>query len=220
MAKSKCPRCGLVNAVTDTNCRRCGTALQDAPTQQAAAEQARQRGILKRLLWIVTATAIAVFIFYLSLLLTSDDLGFPQREVVERAVNILEQKGFEREAFVLGRLTRYRGSDNWWNTYVGHRDAYAATNFPFELLTLYPDFFQVPVDDNERAAILLHEAYHLLGSSEEVALEGVWRNKHRLGWTAEKYGNSRVWRSTRELTMAYVPELFRCGDDQKSDCTP
>ena len=103
--------------------------------------------------------------------------------------------------------------------YVGHHDAYAATNFPFEVLTLYPEFFQHSVDDNERAAILLHETYHLLGSGEQAALEGVWRNKQRLGWTAEKHSQTKVWINTRDLTMARVPNLFSCGQDGKSDCT-
>ena len=44
------------------------------------------------------------------------------------------------------------------------------------------------MDDTERAAILLHESYHLFGSGEATALEGVWRDKQRLGWTADKYG--------------------------------
>ena len=154
----------------------------------------------------------------MSLLLTSNDLGFQEREVVARAVEVLEQKGFRKEAFVIRRLATYRSTDNWWNEYIGHRDAYAATNFPFEVLTLYPEFFRVTVDDDERAAILLHEAYHLLGYGEESALEAVWRNKQQLGWTDEKYAQSKVWRNTRELTMGQVPQLFRCGSDGKTDC--
>jgi len=222
MVKSKCPRCGLVNPATDVNCRRCGASLErdQIGEDDSVEEQPRNRGLLRRLTWIISATSILLFAFYLSLLLTSHDLGLHERETVQSAVSVLEQKGFDKEAFVIRRLATYRDSDNWWNNCMGHRDAYAATNFPFEVLTLYPEFFQAPVDDDERAAILLHEAYHLLGSGEETALEGVWRNKQRLGWTAEKYGQSKVWRGTRELTIAYVPQLFRCGDDRKSDCTP
>jgi hypothetical protein len=222
MVKSKCPRCGLVNPATDANCRRCGAYLErdQIGEDDSVEEQPRNRGLLRRFTWIISATSILLFAFYMSLLLTSHDLGLHERETVQSAVSVLEQKGFDKEAFVIRRLATYRDSDNWWNNYMGHRDAYAATNFPFEVLTLYPEFFQAPVDDDERAAILLHEAYHLLGSGEEAALEGVWRNKQRLGWTAEKYGQSKVWRGTRELTIAYAPQLFRCGDDGKSDCTP
>jgi len=70
----------------------------------------------------------------------------------------------------------------------------------------------------ERAAILLHESYHLLGSGEATALEGVWRSKQRFGWTADKYEQTRVWYNTRELTIAKVPWLFTCGADGRSDC--
>ncbi len=59
--------------------------------------------------------------------------------------------------------------------------------------------------------MLLHESYHLFGSGEETALEGVWREKQRLGWTADKYSQSHVWNGTRELTMNRVPSLFQCG---------
>jgi hypothetical protein len=210
----------LVNLATDESCRRCQASLGYSQLTEPAPDEElpKKRGLLRRLTWIIVASSILIFAFYLSLLLTSNDLGFQQREVVAHAINILEQKGFGKEAFVVNRLATYRSSDNWWNNYVGHRDAYAATNFPFEVLTLYPDFFQVPVDDAERAAILLHEAYHLLGSGEDDALERVWREKRRLGWTFERYGQSRVWRNTRELTMVHAPQLFQCGSDGKSDC--
>jgi hypothetical protein len=141
----------------------------------------------------------------MSLLLTSEDLGYEQKQTVYAAIALPEQDGFGKQAFVLNRLVRYRGTDNWWNRYVGHRDAYAATNFPFEVLTLYPEFFQHSVDDDERAAILLHEAYHSLGAGEDAALEGFWCNKQRLGLTDEKYDETKVWINTCDLTMAQVP---------------
>jgi len=219
MDKNKCPQCGLINLGTDSSCRRCGSSFAEEPHQDDRDESSpRKRGIVRRLSWILGVTLLLLFGFYLSLLLTSNDLGFQQREVVGRAITILEQRGFSKEAFIAGHLATYRSSDNWWNSYVGHRDAYAATNFPFEVLTLYPEFFQVSVDDNERAAMLLHEAYHLLGSGEDAALERVWRNKTALGWTSASYAQSKVWNNTRELTMNRLPGLFRCGNDGKSDC--
>jgi hypothetical protein len=218
MDKNKCPRCGLVNVVGNETCCRCGTAISVEQSSVDVAATPPRRGIGRRLIWIIGTTSILLFAFYLSLLLTSDDLRFEQREIVQRATDVLREKGFRKEAFVVSRLATYRSSDNWWNNYVGHRDAYAATNFPFEVLTLYPEFFLKSVDDEERAAILLHEAYHLLGSGEEAALEGVWRSKQALGWTGDKYGESRVWKNTRELTMTRVPKLFQCGADGKSDC--
>jgi hypothetical protein len=83
---------------------------------------------------------------------------------------------------------------------------------------LYPPFFEVAVDDTERAAILLHESYHLFGADEATALQGVWIEKARIGWTESQYGQTRVWKNTREWTAATIPALFECGFDGKSDC--
>jgi hypothetical protein len=159
-----------------------------------------------------------LFICYISLRLTSDAPNFQQRQVISKAIAVLDAKGFSREASVLGTVTSFRTSDNWWNIQTGHKEAYAATNFPFEIVTLYAEFFDVATDDTERAAILLHEAHHLLGSGEEQALESTWRERGRLGWTADAYSGSKVWKNTRELTQNYVPKLFQCGSDQRSDC--
>ncbi|HEV7396737.1 MAG TPA: hypothetical protein VGN86_09540 [Pyrinomonadaceae bacterium] len=168
--------------------------------------------------WILGTTIILLFALFMSLLLTSKELPYDQRQTVKGAIVVLERKGFSREAFALQHLVHYRATDNWWNGYVGHQSAYAATNFPFEVVTLYPDFFDVATDDTERAAILLHESHHLFGSGEEAALEKTWREKLKLGWTADKYGATRVWVNTRDLTSASVPSLFTCGTDGHSDC--
>lgn len=164
------------------------------------------------------STFVILIIWYASLLISSDGLEPSQREKVRNAIVHLEQQGFNREAFILKHLTAFRSTDNWWNRYVGHRDAYAATNFPFEVVTLYPEFFEVPVDDKERAAVLLHEASHLVGSGEEAALDSTWRKKKRLGWTADRYKHTRVWDATEKLTRAQFPYIFQCGPDGQSDC--
>ncbi len=220
MNRNKCWSCGLVNGDTDEACRRCGASLIDDGSRpdETVEETVQKRGIGRRLIWILGTTLLLLFGFYLSLLLTSRDLGFDQRQIVSHAIAVLQQSGFDKQVFALNHLAKFRATDNWWNGYVGHHDAYAATNFPFEVLTLYPEFFAVAVDDNERAAILLHESYHLLGSGEEAALEGVWREKQRLGWTEDRYGQTKVWKNTRQLTMAEVPNIFHCGRDGKSDC--
>ncbi|HEY0079015.1 MAG TPA: zinc finger Ran-binding domain-containing protein [Pyrinomonadaceae bacterium] len=223
MSSRRCSRCGLVNFAEASECKRCGATLHagDAPDAEAtfdSSDKRPRRSFLKRLSWVAGMTLVILFVCYLSLLLTSDAVSWEQRRTIERSIDILEGRGFSREAFVLRRLVSFRSTDNWWNMQVGHRDAYAATNFPFEVVTLYPDFFNLAADDTERAAILLHEAYHLFGSGERAALEGVWRNKQSLGWTEERYGQTRVWKNTRELTENHAPELFRCGDDGKSDC--
>jgi hypothetical protein len=172
------------------------------------------------LLWIVGVTLILLLSFYISLRITSDELGYEQRQIVQRSISILKQRGFNKEATMLGTFAAYRGTDNWWNKFIGHREAYAATNFPFEVLTLYPEFFADSFDDYERAAILLHEACHLFGSGEGAALEHVWRNKRQLGWTEDKYSDTKVWNNTKDLTINLVPKLFQCGADGKSDCAP
>jgi hypothetical protein len=224
-SRQKCANCGLVNTASDKLCRRCGSPLTgDTPTEQRlnpdVADEGgpKQRGLLKRLTWIAGATLIALLICYLSLLISSDGLQPDQREAVQKAIAVVEQHGFSREAFILKHLTVFRGTDNWWNRYIGHRDAYAATNFPFEVVTLYPEFFSVPIDDNERAAVLLHEAAHLMGSGEEAALGSTWRNKQRLGWTADRYKQTRLWNATEQLTRAQFPYIFNCGVDGQSDC--
>lgn len=177
-------------------------------------------GIVKRALVLLGVIGLLLGIFYISLLSTSTPVAVEQKQTIDKAIAILDRSGFGSETFVLRHLVNYRATDNWWNVWVGHRDAYAATNFPFEVVTLYPEFFKDSTDDIERAAILLHESYHLFGSGEEAALKGAWVDKRRIGWTVDKYAETKVWKSTRELTVSQVPQLFRCGDDGRSDCHP
>lgn len=221
-SRRKCPHCGLVNASSDELCRRCGTALADEQpfdaTEPIDSEEPKKRSLLKRIVWVLVTTLIILGIWYVSLLMSSDGLQTDQVEKVQQAIALLQQQGFTREAFILKHTVVFRGTDNWWNRYVGHRDAYAATNFPFEVVTLYQDFFDLPVDDRERAVVLLHEAYHLIGDGEEAALQSTWRNKQRLGWTADKYRQTRLWNATEQLTRASFPYMFQCGSDGHSDC--
>lgn len=219
-----CAQCGLVNFAVNETCRRCGAALTSADDTEQEHETApapvEKRGVRRRVLWLIGVTWTIVFVWSRSLVFTSDALELNQRQVVRQAIAILEQAGFSKEVFMLRQLTNYRATDSWWNQYQGHREAYAATNFPLEIVTLYPAFFEVAVDDTERAVILLHESQHLLGFGEDAALEHVWREKQRLGWTAESYVQTRVWRNVREWTGSSVPALFQCGADGRSDCMP
>ena len=221
MKSRKCPRCGLVNFADAESCKRCGTALADVaatPVEDAPARRGA-RWLIKRALVVAATVLSLLLIFYGSLLKSSDRLSYDQQQVLASSIRTLEQGGFSREAFVLRNFVAFRATDNWWNRWVGHREAYAATNFPFEVVTLYPEFFTNAVDDTERAVILLHESYHLSGSKEPAALEGTWRSKRRLGWTKERYEQTKVWRNTRELTLNQVPQLFRCGLENNADCT-
>lgn len=224
ISRSKCPDCGLVNAGSDEVCRRCGKTLDETefadPTYTGEVKPAKpnQRSFLKRLIWILTTTGVLLIVFYASLLLSSDGLNSDQRVKVQNAIDLIQARGFAREAFVLNHVASLRTTDNWLNAYVGHRDAYAATNFPFEVVTLYPGFFEAPVDDCERAAVLLHETRHLLGDGEDAALENTWKSKRQLGWTADKYSGTRVWDATMRLTKARFPYMFQCGGDGQTDC--
>jgi hypothetical protein len=220
MNRNRCSRCGLVNSESDESCRRCGASLTDQPAELDSEEAKPKRTFLRRLVWVLSTTVIILLGWYLSLLATSEGLSSERSKKVTDAIAVLEQSGsFSRQTFVLRNLASYRQTDNWWNQHVGHHDAYAATNFPFEIVTLYPQFFDKTVDDNERAAILLHEAFHLLGANEDRALEETWLNKHRLGWTEEKYGPvSEAWNNTKRLTLSRFPQFFTCGLNQQSDC--
>jgi hypothetical protein len=105
MNRNKCSRCGLVNSTADQMCRRCRTSLvgQPAPESDNDGVEAK-RGIVRRLTWILGTTLILLFAWYLSLLASSDRLGFDRRKTVADAVMVLEQKGFRKEAFVLRNL--------------------------------------------------------------------------------------------------------------------
>jgi hypothetical protein len=171
-------------------------------------------------MWITGATLTIVVGAFVSLLATSNGLDHDQRRQVAEAIAVVEQGGFHREARVLKRVVFFRSTDSWWNRYVGHQNAYAATNYPFAVVTLYPAFFRFSTDATERAAILLHESHHVFGADERMALQRVWIDKRRLGWTADRYSRTRVWKNTREWTMGAVPGLFQCGIDAQADCIP
>jgi hypothetical protein len=222
----ECKRCGAT--LGGDSSRRTTTAGATAIDERATpirnvehdeeSEARRGGGIVRRAL--VVALVIALFFVgaYVSLLVTSEPVTAEQRQLIERAIDVLDEHGVGERTFTLRHLASYRTTDNWWNRWNGHHEAYAATNFPFEVITLYPDFFTQPTDDTERAVILLHESYHLAGGNEETAFSGVWRDKARLGWTRETYGKTRVWQNVREFTSQNAPRLFSCGDDGKSDC--
>jgi hypothetical protein len=220
-AARKCPQC-VVNFAASETCRRCRSALggAEAKVPEARPEPVETRSVGRRLLWLAGVIVALIFIWSRSLLLTSDPIGGTQSQVVIQAIRVLEQAGFSREVVMLRSFANFRASDNWWNRYLGHRDAYAATNFPLGVVTLYPAFFTVPSDDTERAVILLHEAQHLLGAGEDAALERVWREKPRLGWTGDAYARTKVWANTKEWTAANVPALFTCGPNRSADCVP
>ena len=177
------------------------------------------KSIFNRILVLFAICIGLIGIFYSSLIFTASPLAFEQSEKVEAAIKLIEKRGFINEAYLLRDVATFRGSDNWLNATVAKENAYAATNYPFAVITLYPDFFAYPEDDTERAAVLLHEARHLKGYGEEEAYEFVWRNKKYLDWTEEKYGDSVVWLNIRKQTQDYAPNLFVCDFNPQRDCT-
>ena len=148
-----------------------------APRTAVAAAPSSEPSALRRLGVIAGTVAVVLVAWWASLFATSEGLDADQQVIVYRAVDLLEEKGFAKEVFALRNVARFRSTDNWWNLYNEHYQAYAATNFPFEIVTIYPWFFDLPKDDIERAVILLHEAQHLMGADEETALRRVWALK-------------------------------------------
>lgn len=218
--KKLCPNCRLVNFPQASECVRCRFSLLEAATAPVAAEKsAVKSNFLRRAVICVAVCILTVFGFYLSMILTSATLKYEEKKQVQAAIAVLEAKGFDREVFLLKYLTSFRGNDNWLNASTREENAYAATNFPFEIMTVYPDFFNYSTDDVERAAILLHEAQHLKGADEKEAYEYVWRNRRQLGWTKEFYSRSVVWQNVAKQTREYAPNLFVCDVNQGGDCT-
>lgn len=215
----KCSLCKLVNFADAENCARCGGDLVAVTAVEA--KPARRLGpyILKRAGIFAVVCLCALLGFYLSLIISASRLTYVQRIEIEKSILLLEEKGFSDEVFMLRYLTAFRAEDNWLNASVAKENAYAATNYPFEIMTIYPDFFVYPVDGVERAAILLHESKHLQGKDEKEAYEFVWKNRAKLGWTKEKYGDSPVWQNVRRQTREFVPSLFVCNVNEFGDCT-
>lgn len=175
--------------------------------------------LVKRVLVFLFACTFTIAGFYISLIGSAKSISYDQKKTVSRAIDLLNERGFTSEAWYLRYLAAFRGTDNWLNASVEKENAYAATNFPFEIMTLYPDFFTVTLDDTERAAILLHEAKHLQGKDEKAAYEFVWKNRERLGWSSDKYHESVIWQNVRKQSRDYVPYLFVCEFKEFGDCT-
>ena len=217
----KCPNCQLTNFAHSKECVRCQFNLIEVSIMSENRQKTSflKSKIFRRALICAAVCIFALLGFYLSMIFTSAPLKSADRKSVAVAINILDEKGFAKEVFLLRYLTSFRSNDNWLNASTKLEDAYAATNFPFEIMTIYPDYFAHTQDDTERAAILLHEAQHLKGADEKEAYEFVWRNRKQLGWTKENYADSLVWRNVRRQTKEFAPNLFICSGTELGDCT-
>ncbi|CAN5232775.1 hypothetical protein BH20ACI2_BH20ACI2_00330 [soil metagenome] len=214
----KCSQCDLINFATADACARCNAELSRV-IHASSPKRSRAEWFFIRTGAVIMTIVVITIGFYLSLLMSAERLTPQQKETVRNAISILREKKFDSEVMMLSTFTAYRGNDNWLNASVAKENAYAATNFPFEIMTLYPDFFTYPIDDVEKAAILLHEARHLMGEGEKEAYAYVWKNRERLGWTEDKYSLSSVWINVRHQTREHVPELFNCAAKPLGDCT-
>ena len=213
-----CSNCGLANSSLAQSCARCGSRLNER--ENISSNRRFSKPSIAKRVTICIAVLLAVLVsFYISLVFSADSLTPDQQAQVRTAVELLEEKGFTDEARLLKHLAVFRANDNWLNASVEKENAYAATNFPFEIVTIYADFFTYSIDEIERAAILLHEARHLQGKDEKDAYEFVWKNRERLGWTSHGYSKSAIWRETRKLTKEYSPTLFVCDFNEYGDCT-
>jgi hypothetical protein len=171
------------------------------------------------LITYATASVLAIVAFYLSLLTTSLPPAPHDRPAIERAITLLAEKGFDREVLLLRNTVTFRSTDHWLNMISDKENAYAATNFPFQIITLYPDFFIKTTDDTERAIVLLHEARHLMGENEEQAYAYVWKSRFRVGWTLRTHGTTSSYVTIEEQTREHVPGLFNCPEKPWDDCT-
>lgn len=175
--------------------------------------------IAQQIATYTSCVILALIAFYLSLISTSLPLAEHQRLEVDRAISVLESRGFDREAFMLRHTVTYRSTDNWLNMLTNDAKAYASTNFPFQIITLYPDFSYKSADDIERAMILLHESRHLLGENEHDAYTYAWKNRYRIGWSYHNYSATDLYLVVEQQTRENATEIFNCPDRPWEDCT-
>lgn len=175
--------------------------------------------ILQQTTTHAASAVLAIIAFYLSLISTSLPPTKAEQNRIDSAIQLLANRGFSDEVFLLKGTTTFRGTDHWLNSFIEKENAYASTNFPFQIVTLYPDFYSKAVDDTERAMILLHEARHLMGEDENQAYAYVWRHRKDIGWTLKSHGTTESYVTIEQQTREMAPELFNCPEKPWEDCT-
>jgi len=175
--------------------------------------------ILQQTATHAASAVLAIIAFYLSLVSTSLPPSKGEQVQIDRAVQLLADRGFSDEVFLLKGTTTFRATDHWLNSFTAKENAYASTNFPFQIVTLYADFYNRAEDDTERAMVLLHEARHLMGEDEHEAYAYVWRHRKQLGWTMRTHGSTESYVTIEQLTREMAPEIFNCPTKSWEDCT-
>jgi hypothetical protein len=175
--------------------------------------------ILQQTATHAAAAVLAVIAFYLSLISTSLPPTKAESQQIDRAIQLLADRGFSEEVFLLKGTTTFRATDHWLNGLTEKENAYASTNFPFQIVTLYADFYTKATDDTERAMILMHEARHLMGENENQAYAYVWKHRKQLGWSLATHGSTESYVTIEQQTREMAPELFNCPDRSWEDCT-
>jgi hypothetical protein len=211
----KCPECGFDGRPAARGKQRCPVCQRgsNAPSKRLISSVVAR---LSTFLLICIATVAG---FYASLVYPAAPLSAEQHNTVNSAIDLLEAKGFSDEVFLLRTAAAFRTNDNWLNASVEKENAFAATNFPFAIVTLYPEFFERTSSTVERAAILLHETKHIQGHDEKAAYEFVWKNRKKLGWDGAEFYGTEMWINVRKQTAEYSPNLFICELNVANDCT-
>lgn len=211
----KCPECGFDGRRAGVGKRRCAVCNRGS----SAPEKNLFSSLIARLSTFLLVCIATVAGFYASLVHSAAPLSAEQYSTVSSAIDLLEAKGFSDEVFLLRTAAAFRSNDNWLNASVEKENAFAATNFPFGIVTLYPEFFERTSSNVERAAILLHETKHIQGDDEKAAYEFVWRNRKKLGWDGAEFNGTEMWTNVRKQTAEYSPNLFICELNVGNDCT-
>src|SRR6185369_10771954 len=106
---------------------------------------------------LIATSALAALatlcLFHFSLIATSAPVSATNMQTITRAIDILEEKGFHREAFLLKHTATFRSTDHWLNRVILSENAYAATTFPVPLITLHPAFYPTTTPDPDRAMV-------------------------------------------------------------------
>src|SRR5436305_12156764 len=91
-SRRKCANCGLVNADSDEQCRRCGALLADdepfdsIDSESLAETKPKKRGLRKRVTEVVGATPLTKTMWYVWMLMGSTGLQPYQRERVDNEI--------------------------------------------------------------------------------------------------------------------------------------